>query len=226
MATKASTKKTSPQAAKKKRVTPRAAKKVTARAVKAVKSTRGTRTTPAKAPAPRRTKKKATTSPATKSSRSRRAAKPRATAPVRTEIEEEALGGHTILTPEPAQPLLSTGSGADWNYQPDPEVEAVLEETEEISTDAQELEDERREHRGESPELSGGDIDADWEDAEEDGEETVGGTVATPDQSRVDDLGQAVGIVYQDEEPLDTEDKLEKRDRHRWELNPNSDREE
>jgi hypothetical protein len=72
-----------------------------------------------------------------------------------------------------------------------------------------------------TPQLSGGDIDAAWEDADV-GDETVGGTVATPDQDRVDELGRAVGLTYQDDEPLNVDQKLAQRDRQRWELNPAS----
>ena len=35
-----------------------------------------------------------------------------------------------------------------------------------------------------------------------------------------------MGITYEDDEPLDTEDKLLERDRDRWELNPESASEE
>lgn len=72
-----------------------------------------------------------------------------------------------------------------------------------------------------SPVLSGGDLDADWEDADV-GEETVGGQNPTPDQSIVDEEGEAVGITYNDDEPLHTTDKLNKRDQNPWELNPAS----
>ncbi len=92
----------------------------------------------------------------------------------------------------------------------------------EFSSGREKLIDKLREHHSKSPELSSGDIDADWERADSSGEETVGSTVATPDQSVVDDLGQAVGVTYEDDEPLDTEDKIAKRDKNRWELNPAS----
>ena len=69
-----------------------------------------------------------------------------------------------------------------------------------------------------SPRLTGGDPDADWERAESDGEETVGGSVATPDQNVVDDLGDALGISRGSDEPVRTsEEILERRDRKRWE---------
>ncbi len=88
------------------------------------------------------------------------------------------------------------------------------------------LEKDLEEHHAESPELSGGDLDADWESANETGEETVGGTVPTPDQDVVDELGEAAGLTYNDEEPLHSEDKILKRDRNRWELDPRSQQDE
>jgi hypothetical protein len=73
-----------------------------------------------------------------------------------------------------------------------------------------------------SPRLTGGDPDADWERAESDGEETVGGSVATPDQSVVDELGDALGLGRGPDEPVRTSDEiLEGRDRHRWEQENN-----
>lgn len=72
-----------------------------------------------------------------------------------------------------------------------------------------------------SPEITGGDVDADWQDPA-DGEEAVGGSVVTPDQDIVEELGRALGVTYQDNEPLDPVEKIEKRDRDRWELDPAS----
>jgi hypothetical protein len=74
-----------------------------------------------------------------------------------------------------------------------------------------------------SPELTAGDVDADWQDAEVSGEETPGGHAMTPDQDNVDELGRAVGIEFQDNQELRTHTEvLAKRDRHRWELNKSS----
>ncbi|QQS45294.1 MAG: hypothetical protein IPM66_15240 [Acidobacteriota bacterium] len=73
-----------------------------------------------------------------------------------------------------------------------------------------------------SPTLSGGDIDAAWDQADASGEETVGGSSPTPDQDVVDELGEAVGLTYRDDEQLDTAEKIAERDRHRWELEPQS----
>ena len=72
------------------------------------------------------------------------------------------------------------------------------------------------------PSLSGGDVDAAWEDSTVAGEESVGGSAPTPDQDIVDELGEAAGITYRDDEPLDSDKKILDRDRNRWELNPES----
>jgi Family of unknown function (DUF6335) len=79
----------------------------------------------------------------------------------------------------------------------------------------------RTAYTGRTPTLTGGDVDAGWEYADI-GEETVGGSNPTPDQDLVDDLGEAVGVTYQDNEPLKFGDKVEERDRSRWELDPAS----
>ena len=38
----------------------------------------------------------------------------------------------------------------------------------------------------------------------------------------MDAIGAAVGLTYSDSEPLHTTEKLERRDEHRWELDPAS----
>src|SRR6478672_8897607 len=73
-----------------------------------------------------------------------------------------------------------------------------------------------------SPAESGGDIDARWEEADSTGEEAVGGSQPTPDQSDVEANAHAMGIDFQDNQPLDFAENLEKRDRDRWELDESS----
>ena len=69
-----------------------------------------------------------------------------------------------------------------------------------------------------SPKLSGGDVDADWKRADSVGEEAVGGSVATPDQDRVDDIGDALGVPRAPDDEVRTSGEiLEERDRYRWE---------
>jgi len=77
-------------------------------------------------------------------------------------------------------------------------------------------------HTETSPALTGGDVDADWEDAYAVGDEAPGGDNPTPDQDRVDDIGRALGIEYADNEELKGADKIADRDKHRWELDPAS----
>lgn len=80
---------------------------------------------------------------------------------------------------------------------------------------------ERRRHTATSPAMTGGDTDADWTRAAHVGEEAVGGTVATPDQNVVDDLGRALGVPQApDAEFRPSAEILEGRDRRRWEQEP------
>ena len=57
-------------------------------------------------------------------------------------------------------------------------------------------------HTETSPKLTAGDLDAKWEDAYSVGDEAPGGDNPTPDQDRVDDIGRALGINYQDNQEL------------------------
>ncbi len=111
----------------------------------------------------------------------------------------------------------------DWEkeVETDEDVADLFNEAQNLDYGRGDLTRKLRSHTDKSPTLSGGDIDADWDQADV-GEETVGGQNPTPDQSDVDDLGEAMGVVYQDDEPVDTDDKLEKRDKNPWELNPAS----
>lgn len=85
-----------------------------------------------------------------------------------------------------------------------------------------ELKERLEEHNSSSPADAGGDIDAEWEDVNDSGAETVFGHNPTPDQSDTEENAHAMGINYEDNEPLDILEKLEKRDRDRFELDENS----
>lgn len=79
--------------------------------------------------------------------------------------------------------------------------------------------DERRARPETSPTLTGGDVDADWQGALSTGEEAVGGSVATPDQDVVDELGRALGVEQPADAEVRTADEILKaRDRHYWHL--------
>lgn len=85
-----------------------------------------------------------------------------------------------------------------------------------------ELKERLHEHHSTSPADSGGDIDAEWESANDDGAEAFAGHNPTPDQSDTEANAHAYGIDFQDNEPLDLLEKMEKRDRDRWELEEGS----
>jgi hypothetical protein len=74
--------------------------------------------------------------------------------------------------------------------------------------------------------LIGADSQDDAEDdayrAEVNGDEAVGGSTAVPDRNDTEKLAEAVGIVRDDDTPLDTEEMLAERDLDRWELDPAS----
>src|SRR6478672_3980171 len=110
-------------------------------------------------------------------------------------------------------------SANDPDYVPDPEIEEFMEQ--EISRapkDPELLAHRLRNNTAASPRDAGGDLDADWEDVNDSGSETVAGGNPTPDQSLVEENARALGVSYEDNEELEFIDKIEKRDRKRFEL--------
>src|SRR5205085_12398959 len=103
-------------------------------------------------------------------------------------------------------------------FEPSPEVAQEFVEAQRLGgSGGQQMIDEMLEHTSKSPVLSGGDLDAAWDKADV-GEEAVSGSAPTPDQDIVEELGKALGINYEDNEPLRAADKLNERDINRWEL--------
>jgi hypothetical protein len=80
----------------------------------------------------------------------------------------------------------------------------------------------RREHTEAGPSMTGGDMDADWEDGYSEGDEAPGGDNPTPDQDVVEEIGRALGVEYEDAEELKGADKIIERDTNRWEYDPAS----
>ena len=111
----------------------------------------------------------------------------------------------------------------DPNFVPNPEIEQFMEE--EIARapkDPEQLAQRLRQNTSSSPADSGGDPDASWEDVNDSGEESVAGDNPTPDQSLVEENARAVGVSFEDNEELEFIDKIERRDRDRFELDPRS----
>lgn len=132
------------------------------------------------------------------------------------ETEEQTIRGAL----EPELPLDPDTEGEV--FDPD-----VLETMNDTQTLAEDLPADRRivgpepADRRRGTVLTGGDVDAAWDDAAG-GEESVGGSTPTPDQDVVDDLGRAAGVTYADTEPLRIGDKEQARDDERTELDPAS----
>ena len=72
------------------------------------------------------------------------------------------------------------------------------------------------------PNITGGDVDAQWESAQFSGDESAVSSMTTPEQNEVDDIGRAMGVTYQDNEELKAGEKEHDRDKNRWELDPAS----
>ncbi|HEX8136655.1 MAG TPA: DUF6335 family protein [Pyrinomonadaceae bacterium] len=109
------------------------------------------------------------------------------------------------------------------DFVPDPEIEEFMEE--EISRapkDPELLAQRLRNNTAASPEDAGGDPDAAWEDVNDSGTETISGDNPTPDQSLVEENARAVGVSYEDNEELEFLDKIDRRDRDRYELDERS----
>lgn len=128
--------------------------------------------------------------------------------------------------PEPKKPLLPTGNQEFIDtgrmestiYEPNVEVQNEFKEaSQQGSTGHQQL-------PGKPPtssELSSGNTRSVWEDADM-GREINNRETPTPDQNIVEDCGQAMGLTYEDNEPLHLKEKIEERDESRWELDPSS----
>lgn len=91
-----------------------------------------------------------------------------------------------------------------------------------VRTGRAEMEQKLHQHTETSPALTAGDVDADWGAAASSGDEAPGGDNPTPDQDVVEEIGRALGVEYDDDEELQGGDEIAARDRHRWELDPES----
>lgn len=146
--------------------------------------------------------------------------------------KEEREGEDYLLEEEtPLEKLAADERSEDTaerqkRYSEDEAVTEDFEERQKLAHGGREkIKEELEKRHFNSPDVAGGDIDADWESADTgSGAEAVGGTEPTPDQDVVDELGEAVGITYDDDEPLNTEKKLKERREER--LEPYSEQEE
>src|SRR5690349_18307333 len=145
------------------------------------------------------------------------------------EETDDRKGKNYLLNEETSMDTYAADADADAvaeqsaHYTDDKDIKADFADRQKLAVGGRdELLEELDEHHSLSPDLAGGDLDASWQTANAAGEETVGGSAPTPDQDIVDELGAAAGLIYEDEEPLDSDAKILDRDRNRWELNPAS----
>lgn len=145
------------------------------------------------------------------------------------EETDDRNGKNYMLNEETSMDTYAADADADAvaeqsaHYTDDEDIKTDFEKRQELAVGGRdELLEELEEHHSLSPEISGGDLDASWQTANVAGEETVGGSAPTPDQDVVDELGAAAGLIYEDDEPLNSDAKILDRDRNRWELNPAS----
>lgn len=149
------------------------------------------------------------------------------------EETDDRHGSNYLLNEESSMDHYAADADADAvaeeaaHYTEDKDIKEDFAERQNLAASGrEELEEELDEHHSLSPDLSAGDVDASWQTANVSGEEALGGTVPTPDQDIVDNLGAAAGLTYRDDEPLNSDKKVLDRDRNRWELNPASARNE
>jgi hypothetical protein len=148
---------------------------------------------------------------------------------VMPEETDDRQGSNYLLNEETSMDSYAADADADAvaeqsaHYTEDEDIKADFAERQRLAVGGRDvLLEELDEHHSLSPEITGGDLDASWQTANQAGEETVGGSSPTPDQDNVEQLGQAAGLAYRDGEPLDYDAKVLDRDRNRWELNPAS----
>lgn len=155
-------------------------------------------------------------------------AKPRPAAPARPTSSKPVKAPASPKPPRPTASSRLPRPALDRARRILPEAEGIEREVTDGSVFAaarsggEELQHRLGQHTEASPALTAGDVDAKWDDAYAVGDEAPGGDNPTPDQDRVDDIGKALGVTYDDNEELQGSEKITERDRHRWELDPAS----
>ncbi len=111
----------------------------------------------------------------------------------------------------------------DENEEPPHRISITAAASEALRTGLSELPEEDEEIPGQDRVLRAGDPDVDPMDNEFSGENVPGGGHPSPDQNQVDDIGRIYGVTKTDDGELVLgADLINRRDEHRWELNPAS----
>lgn len=114
--------------------------------------------------------------------------------------------------------FIDAGRAESEIYEPDEEVSAEFAEAQNLVSNKDQVSSDALFELTPSPRES----TSENEESYKMGEEAIGGFNTTTDDDLVDEIGEAAGLIYQDDEPLHTTEKVEERDRHRWELDPAS----
>ena len=101
-----------------------------------------------------------------------------------------------IMTKKKKEQFIDLGRSESEIFEPTAEVKGEFFDASQLGSKEQ-LIKKLRDHYATSPTLSGGDLDAAWEDADV-GEESVGGSNPTPDQNVVEELGEAMRLNCED----------------------------
>jgi hypothetical protein len=133
----------------------------------------------------------------------------------------DVLKGRQTMTKKTKEQFIDAGNAESERYEPNEEVQNEFDEAARLGSGQGGLIEGSGEQVSTPPTLSGNELDAAWEDSDM-GDESVGGANPAPDQNIAGELGKAMGLSYEDNEPLHSTEKVEARDHHRWELDPAS----
>lgn len=153
--------------------------------------------------------------------RSKAKSKPDKAAPTKAIARKKTAKKPAVSVVRP-RTAATSGLGAEETLRTPPSSLNLNRRGSAARTGRAEIAETKAEHSTLTPSITGGDVDANVEDAYFTGDEAPGGDNPTPDQDVVDEIGKALGVEYQDNEELRGSDKVADRDKHRWELDPAS----
>lgn len=137
------------------------------------------------------------------------------------EGEDQPLGADERLDRVTAEQNAEAVLNEMSEHTEDQEILDDFAERQMMPTDEQELTRSMRQHHSETPDITGGDVDAAWEAGGDVGDETPSAE-PMPDHDRVGEMGEALGVTYEDDEPLNFAEKVWRRDEERFEMMPES----
>lgn len=127
------------------------------------------------------------------------------------------------ITPKNEQPNLIPEEDSDVTISNnDPTTQPIKQGIKDRNTGLGEVIETDNQSMASGKSTTGGDPDTMQEQAKVVGEEAIGGTTPTPDQSDVDEIATSVGVNTPPEQPVEVMEDMQERDAHRFELDPDS----